>query len=131
MDTDEALAIFQINLSPLVRGDLNYLRARSIDGAARYGPGLNLETAAFGRVNYAGEIAVLHIDGNHAYDSVAADAAAWIGYVKPGGWIIFDDYVWAFGDGPAKVGDAFLASDADRIAFSFVMGTALFVQLLT
>jgi hypothetical protein len=131
MDTDEALAIFQVNLSPLARGDLNYLRARSTDGAAAYGPGLVVDTPAFGRVAYAGQIAVLHIDGNHAYDSVAADARAWIGYVKPGGWIIFDDYVWAFGDGPRVVGDAFLVSDAGRIAFSFVMGTALFVQLKT
>lgn len=128
MDTDEALAIFQMNLAPLARGDLNYIRARSTDAAADYGLGLEVTTPTFGKVAYEGRVAVLHIDGNHAYDSVAADAAAWIPHVKPGGWIIFDDYVWAFGDGPKRVGDAFLASDADRIAFSFVMGTALFVQ---
>lgn len=129
MDTDEALAIFQINLGPLARGDLNFIRARSTDAAADYGPGLEVTTATFGRVAYEGQIAVLHIDGNHAYDSVRGDAAAWIPHVKPGGWIIFDDYVWAFGDGPKQVGDAFLESDGRRIAFSFVMGTALFVQL--
>lgn len=129
MDTDEALAIFQMNLGPLAQGDLNYIRARSADAAADYGPGLEVTTATFGKVVYGGRISVLHIDGNHALESVAADAAAWIPHVRPGGWIIFDDYVWAFGDGPRQVGDAFLASDAHRIAFSFVMGTALFVQL--
>lgn len=129
VDTDEALRIFEINLAPLSNGRVNYLRAKSADVAAIYRPGLSVESGAFGRTTYTGEIAVLHIDGNHAYPSVAEDAAAWIPFVKPGGFIIFDDYVWPFGDGPQRVGDAFLEQEADRIAFSFLSGTALFVQL--
>lgn len=58
-----------------------------------------------------------------------ADAQAWTPHVKPGGWIVFDDYVWAFGDGPRRVGDAFLADDIWRIDLSFVTGAALFVRL--
>ena len=73
--------------------------------------------------------AVLHIDGNHAYDNVLADACAWTPHVRPGGWIVFDDYVWAFGDGPKRVGDAYLAENAERIDLSFVTGTALWVRL--
>jgi cephalosporin hydroxylase len=128
-DTDEALRIFEINLAPLAQGGLNYLRAYSAQGAARYGAGLEVETEVFGRTAYTGEIAVLHIDGNHAYERVEEDARLWTPHVKPGGWIIFDDYVWAFGDGPRRVGDAFLRDESHRIALSFVIGTALFVQL--
>lgn len=131
LDTDEALRIFEINLAPLACGRLNYVRDRSVAVGRRFGPGIEVETEVFGRTRYSGAIAVLHIDGNHAYENVAEDAAVWIPHVKPGGFIIFDDYVWPFGDGPKRVGDAFLASDADRIAFSFVSGTALFVQLKT
>jgi len=129
MDADEALRIFQINLSPLAGGRLNYIRAPSTEAARAYGPGISVETEVFGRTDYAGEIAVVHIDGNHAYENVAADAEAWTPYVKPGGWIVFDDYVWAFGDGPRRVGDAWLARNADRIDLSFVTGTALFIRL--
>jgi hypothetical protein len=129
LDTDQALRIFQINLSPIAGGDLNYLRATSVDGAARYVPGLEVDTETFGRTCYEGAIAFLHIDGNHAYDNVAADAAAWTPHVKPGGWIVFDDYVWAFGDGPKRVGDAYVEANTDRIDLCFVIGTALFVKL--
>ncbi|HEX8569284.1 MAG TPA: class I SAM-dependent methyltransferase [Caulobacteraceae bacterium] len=128
-DTDEALRIFEINLAPLAQGGLNYLRTYSAEGAGRYTPGLTVETEAFGATRYSGEIAVLHIDGNHAYERVEEDARLWTPLVKPGGWIIFDDYVWAFGDGPKQVGDAFIEENAERVALSFVIGTALFVQL--
>ena len=127
-DMDEAVRIFEINLSPLAGGRLNYLRATSAAGAAQYRPGLRVTTEAFGEVAYSGGIAVLHIDGNHSYEHAAEDARLWTPHVKPGGWIIFDDYFWVFGDGPRRVGDAFLEED-DRIQVSFVAGKALFVQL--
>jgi Methyltransferase domain len=129
MDVDEALRIFQINLSPLAGGRLNYLRATSTAAAEIYRPGLAAETETFGQTIYSGEIALLHIDGNHAHAAVAVDSAAWTPHVRPGGWIVFDDYVWAFGDGPKQVGDAFLIENAQRIDASFVIGTALFIQL--
>lgn len=129
MDVDEALRIFEINLAPVADGRVNYLRARSTEGAALYRAGLEVSTEAFGVTRYGGAIAFLHIDGNHALERVQEDARAWTPFVRPGGWIVFDDYVWAFGDGPRQVGDAFLAHERDRIATAFVMGTALFVQL--
>jgi hypothetical protein len=129
MDPEEALRIFEINLHPLARGDLNYLRLASVDAAARYRPGLDVRTEAFGRTRYGGEIALLHIDGNHTAESAAADVEAWTGFVRPGGWIVVDDYVWAFGDGPRRAGDAFLERAGGQVAAAFVTGTALFLQL--
>jgi hypothetical protein len=128
-DTEEALRIFEINLAPLAMGDLNYIRARSVDGAALYRAGGPVTTEAFGATRYEGRIAVLHIDGNHAEPAVAADCAAWSPLVTPGGWIIFDDYDWAFGDGVKRVADAFVEANAGRIAARFRAGPALFVQL--
>ena len=68
-----------------------------------------------------GKIALLHIDGNHRYDHVLHDVETWAPYLMPGGWLLLDDYIWAFGDGPKRVGDhlikqkeydcAFVASD--------------------
>jgi hypothetical protein len=129
MDNDFAHSIFQMNLAPLAGGALNFIRAPSAEAALRYGPGLVVQSETFGRAEYEGRIAFLHIDGNHTYENAKADALAWTPHVKPGGWIVFDDYVWAFGDGPKRVGDEFLAAEADRVDLSFVIGTALFVKL--
>lgn len=128
-DAEESLRIFEINLAPLAEGWLNYIRGRSDDAAVRYGPGLTVDSAAFGATSYEGRIGVLHIDGNHTLDQVERDCANWTAHVVPGGWIIFDDYVWGWGDGPRIVADAFVAREAERIAAHFVAGQALFVQL--
>ena len=72
---------------------------------------------------------MLHIDGNHAEPQVASDCELWTPHVVPGGWIIFDDYEWAFGDGPRRVADAFVAARSSDIAAVFQAGPALFVQL--
>ncbi|WP_458095764.1 class I SAM-dependent methyltransferase [Roseomonas sp. WA12] len=129
LDTEEALRIFEINLSPLADGRLNYLRARSTHAARLYMPGLEVSSAAFGSTRYAGAIAVLHIDGNHAREEVESDVALWTPHVRPGGWIIFDDYEWAFGKGPQKAADGFVAREGRRIAATFRAGPALLVQL--
>jgi hypothetical protein len=128
-DTEEALRIFEINLAPLAQGSLNYIRAKSVEGAALYRASRRVATEAFGQTDYEGRIAVLHIDGNHAEPFVAADAAAWTPLVVPGGWIIFDDYEWAFGDGVKRVADAFVETYDARITCHFIAGSALFVQL--
>jgi hypothetical protein len=128
-DAEESLRIFEINLAPLAEGWLNYIRGVSEDGAARYGPGLTVTTEAFGATAYSGKISVLHIDGNHTLEQVERDTAMWTPHVVPGGWIIFDDYVWGWGDGPRQVADAFVEREDRRIAAHFVAGAALFVQL--
>jgi hypothetical protein len=129
MDMDQALRIFELNLAPLAEGRLNYLRARSAHVATLYGEGLKVSTEAFGDTGYQGQIAFLHIDGNHAEPEVARDCELWTPHVAPGGWIVFDDYIWAFGDGPRRVADAFVAREQARIAATFQAGPALFVQL--
>jgi len=129
LDTEEALRMFEINLAPLAGGRLNYLRLRSEDAAPRYVPGLTVKSDAFGKTDYCGQVAMLHIDGNHARDEAEKDCALWTPHVAPGGWIIFDDYEWAFGEGPREVADAFVAGNAARIAAKFQAGPALFIQL--
>ncbi len=129
LDTEEARRMFEINLAPLAGGRLNYLQARAEDVATRYGPGLTARTDAFGETRYEGVIALLHIDGNHAEAHVARDTDLWTPHVAPGGWIVFDDYEWAFGNGPRQVADAFVGRRASQIAAVFQAGPALFVQL--
>ncbi|MDC8756513.1 class I SAM-dependent methyltransferase [Janthinobacterium fluminis] len=129
MDADGALAIFEMNLLPYNQKHINYLRMPSTDAARRYRDTHCAATNTFGRTEYCGGIAILHIDGNHAYDAVKADVESWAEHVVAGGWVIFDDYVWPYGDGPQRIGDDFLMQQQDRIGTAFVMGTALFVQL--
>jgi hypothetical protein len=128
-DCDEALLVFEMNLLPYCVNDINYLRMPSVRGAAHYGQHKQAISPSFGTTDYTGKISILHIDGNHAYDAAKADAEAWSPYVVAGGWIIIDDYVWPYGDGPKRVGDEYLAQNLDRISCAFVMGTALFMQL--
>ncbi len=46
----------------------------------------------------------------------------------PPSWLVLDDYIWAHGDGPYRVGNQLLARQADRIERAFVCGKALFVR---
>ncbi|HLY81265.1 MAG TPA: class I SAM-dependent methyltransferase, partial [Caulobacteraceae bacterium] len=128
-DTEQALRIFEINLTPLAEGWLNYLRATSVAGAAAYRETPKVSTEAFGETEYSGAIALLHIDGNHAEPLVATDVELWTPLVAPGGWIVFEDYEWAFGDGVKQVADAFVEANEARVACHFQAGAALFVQL--
>ena len=129
VDADEALQVFEINLLPYANGNLNYLRLPSVDAAGEYRRSTRVATPAFGTTTYSGRIALLHIDGNHSHASAQADVAAWQALVVAGGWIVIDDYTWPYGDGPQRVGDAFMAAHIDRLACAFIMGGALFMQL--
>ena len=126
---EEAFQVFLLNLRPYAHGDLSYLRCPSAEGAARYRTGNTVTTAEFGNARPGGAIALLHIDGNHSYACAKEDIASWTPAVAPGGWIVVDDYVWPFGDGPKLAGDEYLEANADRIAISFVTGSALFIRL--
>lgn len=127
-DYDEALRVFEMNLLPYSAGDINYLRMPSVEAEQLYRQQLPVHSPSFGSTTYAGKVALLHIDGNHAYAAAQADIAAWASHVVPGGWIIIDDYVWPYGDGPQRAGDEFLASQREQLCCAFVMGTALFLQ---
>jgi hypothetical protein len=124
---DEIFEAFRINLAPFA-GRVNYSRARSKDAAEIYGAQRCFTTEDFGRTDYAGEIALLHIDGNHALAAVRSDIRAWAHFVRPSGWIVFDDYCWPFGTGVTVAADEFLHETGGSLASAFVAGEALFVQ---
>ena len=85
-----------------------------------------LDSPELGRVSLTGKISMLHIDGNHRYDYVCKDIDAWEPFVMPGGWVLLDDYVWAFGDGPKKAGDELLLTEKFDVAFT--MSDTLFLR---
>ena len=76
----------------------------------------------------SGSLAFLHIDGNHDAWAVRVDADLWASLVAPGGWVVFDDYLWRYGSGPKQAGDALLARWGDQVARAFTAGGALFIQ---
>lgn len=129
VDADEALNVFQVGLLPFNAKHINYLRMTSLEGSKLYSDVYVVSSAHFGETRYTGKISILHIDGNHAYNAVQTDIDAWGGFVVEGGWIIFDDYRWPYGEGPKKVGDEFVEGNQSIIATAFVMGGALFVQI--
>jgi hypothetical protein len=128
-DANEALTVFEMNLLPYSHDHVNYLRLPSELGAQHYRARRDVHTEAFGTTSYQGRIAVLHIDGNHTYAAARTDLACWSGLVNAGGWIIVDDYIWPYGNGPQYAGDEFIAQHHGSIATAFVMGSALFIQL--
>jgi hypothetical protein len=130
VNADEALTVFQLNLLPYAHGAVNYLRLPSVEAAAEYRCNQIVVNSTFGQTHYAGRIAILHVDGNHSYENARADVDAWADLVSPGGWIVIDDYVWPYGDGPRRVGDEFLVENLAHIELAFVMGSALFIRIL-
>lgn len=51
---------------------------------------------------WSAPIDILHIDGDHSYESVAKDFSNWSRHVSPGGVILFHD-IDSFPDGPGKL----------------------------
>lgn len=129
-DFEQILGGFILNLLPYNHGHINYIQGGAHESHARYAKApLEVASEAFGTTRYTGKIACLHIDGNHDLKHITQDIADWVPHVVPGGWIIIDDYQWAFGDGPQKASDAWMEENRARIAQAFVTGSALFVQL--
>ncbi|MCO4099394.1 MAG: class I SAM-dependent methyltransferase [Gemmatimonas sp.] len=108
---------------------MSYIRQEAVDAvlayrdAARHGV---LTVPELREVAVSGAIALLHVDANHRYDQVRRDVEAWEPLVRPGGWIVFDDYDWTFGDGPKRVGDELLATG--RFERAFVWSDSLFMR---
>jgi hypothetical protein len=125
---DDIFEAFRMNLGPF-QGTVNYSRSRSNEAASLYSSTPCFTTEDLGRTTYTGEIALLHIDGNHALEAVRRDISLWRPFVCAGGWIVFDDYCWAFGDGPKTAADEFCGMFRGSLAAEFVAGGALFVQL--
>lgn len=86
----------------------------------------HLASPELGSIALSRRLSLLHVDGNHRYDHVKKDVETWSPYLAPGGWLLLDDYVWAFGDGPRRVGDELLATPFYDSAF--VSGDTLFLR---
>lgn len=107
----------------------SYIRAPSTQAIRTYVqaiPARQLMAPELDPIPIEGQIALLHIDGNHRYDHVRADIEHWAPYLAPYGWLMLDDYVWSFGDGPQRAGDELLATgDYDH---AFVLSDTLFLR---
>lgn len=128
---NEAFQIFLMNLLPYSRGNINYLRMPAAEALKLYRQTRSIHSPEFGETPYCGNIAILHIDGNHAYEAVFDDIRFWAPWVLAGGWIVMDDYTWSFGDGPKRATDEFLEQSFEHVGSAFVMGGAMFIHLLT
>ena len=127
---DEAFQVFLMNLLPYGHGNINYLRMPSTEALVSYRHKGLIGSPEFGETPYCGSISLLHIDGNHAYESVRRDIAEWTPKVAVGGWIVMDDYTWSFGDGPRRATDEFLRRFERQVTGAFVMGGAMFIHVL-
>lgn len=108
---------------------MSYLRDEAVFAAEAYVAAAAVGTLAVPElraVPLTGRIALLHVDANHRYDQVRRDVEAWEPLVQPGGWIVFDDYLWAFGDGPRQMGDELLATG--RFDCAFAWSDSLFMR---
>lgn len=122
--------IFRIYLSTVaLLRNVGYIRKTSeaachiYEAARRSG---HLESPELGNITLSPHLSLVHVDGNHRYDQVRMDVEIWSRYLAPGGWLLLDDYVWAFGDGPKRVGDELLASPL--YDSTFVGGDTLFMR---
>lgn len=119
---------FVVNMLPVGLGCFNYLRQDSRRGFERFRRDRAVVSKEFGKVEYQGAIAIIHIDGNHDYVNVKQDCELWLPLMAPNGWLILDDYQWAHGDGVLRVGNSLLEQRAQNIERAFVCGKALFVK---
>ncbi len=122
--------IFKIFLATAsMQNNMGYIREKSEVAIHAYrkasAKGILMDRE-FGELALAGQIALLHIDGNHKYEHVRLDIETWFAQVVSGGWILLDDYVWAFGDGPKKAGDELLEREDFDIAFC--LGDTLYLR---
>lgn len=123
---------FFVNMVPFTfrEADHAHLRMPSREAFPLYAKGETIQAPDSTRVHFGGQIAVIHIDGNHDYAAVRNDCDLWLQRLAPGAWLILDDYVWVHGDGPRRVGDDLIETCRARIDRAFVCGKALFLRLL-
>ncbi len=61
--------------------------------------------------DFEGDIDLLFLDGDHAYESVLRDYRDWAPRLKPGGLLLMHDVVHAVHDGPRRVVDEEIAGE--------------------
>ncbi len=127
-DYDLIFECYISNMLAYLYGTVNYIRKTSDEAVSIYRADRCIETVELGRVEYTGRIACLHVDGNHDYEYARRDIRQWSEWLLPGGWLIVDDYHWAFGDGPQRAADEWLSEHERQCDCAFVVGGALFVR---
>lgn len=129
-DPEKVFKVFIANA--VLLNNLGYIRATSEEASHLYHAAAkerSLSSPHLGRIAITGKISLLHIDGNHKYEEVCKDIKNWVPLVKTGGWVLLDDYVWAFGDGPKQAGDELIQSDGFDLCFC--LGDTLFLRRST
>jgi hypothetical protein len=131
LNREEMFRSFTLSLSPWMAScGINYLRMTSDQAWNMWvKQRFSVESPEFGHTPYAGHISILHVDGNHDLEYAARDIDLWWPHLLPGGWLIVDDYRWAFGSGPREAADAWLAGNERQVDCVFEAGSALFVRL--
>ncbi|MGP2543453.1 class I SAM-dependent methyltransferase [Yersinia sp. 2541 StPb PI] len=110
--------------------NINYLRQPSAIACATYqacARQKEIVSPELGSVSISGKISILHIDGNHKFEEVQQDINLWLPLMNDGGWVLIDDYNWAFGDGPKLAGDRL--KKHHRVKYHFVSGDTLYLKL--
>ncbi|TQV75325.1 class I SAM-dependent methyltransferase [Aliikangiella marina] len=124
---DNIFSIFMANAA--LQDNIGYIKKKSADAHTDYLIASKKGEAVsenLGSIKLNGTIALLHIDGNHRYDQVKKDIELWTPLVASGGWILIDDYLWAFGDGPQRAGNELLATL--ELSTAFCSGDTLYLR---
>lgn len=127
IDSEKIFRVF-LNAVALLE-NVGYIRNTSEKAIDDYAAAIRsgaLHSPELGDIPVGGHLSLLHIDANHRYDHVRRDVELWSPHLAEGGWLLLDDYVWAFGDGPRRVGDALLGDP--RYDSAFVSGDTLFLR---
>lgn len=127
IDSEKIFRVF-LNAVALLE-NVGYIRKTSENALGDYAAAIRtgaLHSPELGSIPVVGQLSLLHIDANHRYDHVRRDVELWSPYLTEGGWLLLDDYVWAFGDGPRRVGDELLGSPL--YDSTFVSGDTLFLR---
>lgn len=127
VDTDQIHNVFLTATSIL--DNITYIRNTSEEASRIYAQAVNsgYYKSSIGKdYSVCGQIALLHIDGNHHYEHVRKDVELWSPRIASGGFLVLDDYCWSYGDGPRRVGDALMATGLYRE--SFVVGGSLYLK---
>ncbi len=130
IDFEKIFLIYLSNISML--NSAAYIRDISVKAIDRYRQAAAqgvLRSPGLPAITLQGRISLLHIDGNHEYSHVRQDIEAWVPLVLPGGWVLLDDYRWAFGDGPKRAGDELLSGNSFEQAFT--LGDTLYLKKST
>jgi len=129
-DGEKYFSIFCSNLMANGQGTINYIRDFSNAGIHKYlNADAGITTPEFGHTSYCKKIGLLHVDGNHKFEDVVEDIDNFAPLVVSGGWIVFDDYNWPYGDGVTRAADSYISENHLNIDVCFYSGGALFVRL--